>query len=358
MATMTSQERMTAVLTGQKPDRVPVIPFVLGYAARITGISLGDFYADGDKCFEAQFASMRLHGYEQTPMYGYASIGPWEFGGKVGFPYDTAYGAPYITEHPVKSVEDVERLEVPTFKNGNLPGAYAEANKLNRRCVSFGMPATIQIGSVFTAASGVADTAMVLRWLFREPKSVHLLMEKVTEMFLRGIEYFAAEYGPENCLPFDAGPVEANNVISAKSFEEFVFPYVTKIHHKIRKLGMPVVLMHPCANQNLNIPYYVKLRESLNWEGRYCWLFGPETPIADQISAFGQKDVICGNVDPPSFQFEPYEKLVELCRRNIEEGKNAPGGYILSPGCEFPPLADPVKVMAMIDAAEQYGKYE
>jgi uroporphyrinogen decarboxylase len=50
--------------------------------------------------------------------------------------------------------------------------------------------------------------------------------------------------------------------------------------------------------------------------------------------------------------------MVELCRLNIEEGKNAPGGFILAPGCEFPPIADPVKVMAMVDAAEQYGKYE
>lgn len=62
---MTSSERMMAVMTGQKPDRVPVVPFALGYSSKITGISLGDFYADGDKCFEAQFASMRLHGYEQ-----------------------------------------------------------------------------------------------------------------------------------------------------------------------------------------------------------------------------------------------------------------------------------------------------
>lgn len=358
MTKMTPQERMTAVLMGQTPDRVPVNPFVLGYAAQITGISLGDFYADGDKCFDAQFAAMRLHGYEQTPMYGYACIGAWEFGGKVGFPYDTAYGAPYVLDHPVKSLEDVECLEVPEFHRGNLPGAYAEADKLNRRCISLGMPAAIQIGGVFTAAASIADTTMLLKWMFREPKTVHLLLEKVTEMYLRAIDYFAAEYGPENCLPFDPTPVEANTLISGKSFGEFIFPYVLKIHQRIRQVGMQVVFMHPCADHNLNIPYYIKLREDANWEGRYVWLFGPETPIADQIAAFGATDVICGNVDPPSFQFKSYEEMVELCRLNIEEGKNAPGGFILAPGCEFPPIADPVKIMAMVDAAEQYGRYE
>ncbi|WP_292487444.1 hypothetical protein [Methanohalobium sp.] len=45
---------MATVMSGQKLDRVPVVPFILGYAANMTGISLGDFYADGNKCFDAQ----------------------------------------------------------------------------------------------------------------------------------------------------------------------------------------------------------------------------------------------------------------------------------------------------------------
>lgn len=354
---MTPQERMGALMMGQKPDRVPVIPFILGYAAKITGISMGDFYADGDQCFEAQFASMRLHGYEMTPMYGYASCGAWEFGGKVGFPYEESYGAPYVIEHPVKTIQDVERLEVPDFKQV-FPGAYGEADKLARRCVEFGMPATVQAGSVFTTASNIVDTPTFLKWLFREPRTVHLLMEKVAQFFINTLDYFAAQYGPEHCLPFDGGPVEANTLISGKTFAEFIFPYVEKVHRKIKELGMPAVLMHPCADQNLNIPYYIQLRESLGWSGKYFWLFGPETPIKTQIDSFGRHDVVCGNVDPPSLQFKSYAEVVDLCRENIQAGKDSPCGYVLAPGCEFPPLASPSKVMAMMDAAEQFGRYE
>jgi uroporphyrinogen decarboxylase len=108
----------------------------------------------------------------------------------------------------------------------------------------------------------------------------------------------------------------------------------------------------------MNIPYYVELRKKLNWEGRYFWLFGPETPIQDQIDNFGDHDVICGNVDPPSIQYKSYEDVVRLCKENIEAGKDAPNGFVLAPGCEFPPLAPPVKVMAMMDAAEKYGRYD
>ncbi len=357
MAQMTGPERMQAVMMGQKPDRIPVVPFVMGYAANITGIPLGDYYSDGDKCFEAQFMSMRLHGYEQTPLYGYASLGAWEFGGEVGFPYGPGHSAPYVKRHPVMSIEDVENLEVPDFSR-ELPGSYAESIKVGDRAAKYGMPVTFQSGSTFTAASLVAETSLFLKWAFKEPKTVHLLLDKVSDMFIGALEYFADRYGAEKCMPFDGGPVEANTVLSPTKFKEFAYPYMEKLHMKIKELGYGAVLMHPCADQNLNIPYYIELREKQKWYGRYIWLFGPETPIADQIKAFGDHDIICGNVDPPSIQTRSYEEVLNLCKENIEQGKDSPNGFILAPGCEFPPGASPNKMMAFLDAAEQFGRYD
>ncbi|MGM0770605.1 MAG: uroporphyrinogen decarboxylase family protein [Halobacteriota archaeon] len=354
---MTSPERMMAVMSGQKPDRIPVVPFALGYSSKITGVSLGDWYADGNKCFEAQLASMRLHGYEETPMYGYASCGAWEFGGKIGFPYGKGQGAPFVIEHPVNNVDDIDNLSVPDFKD-ELPGAYKEADKLASRCAELGMPVSIQVGSVFTTASVVADTSEFLTWIMMEPKAVHVLLGKVTDMFINAIDYFADKYGAENLLPFDGGPSESNTMISPDMFGEFAYPYMKRIHTHMNELGIHAVLMHPCANQNGNIPYYVKMREELGWSGKYVWLFGPETPVKNQVEAFGDHDVVCGNIDPSLFLTKSYDELVEICRQNILEGKDSPSGFILAPGCEFPVGAPPIKLMAMMDAAEKYGRYE
>ncbi|ADE36182.1 uroporphyrinogen decarboxylase family protein [Methanohalophilus mahii] len=353
---MTPPERMAAVMSGQKPDRIPVVPFILGYASKITGISLGDFYADGDKCFDAQFASMRLHGYEQTPMYGYASLGPWEFGGKIGFPYGKGQGAPYVIEHPVNTIDDIENIKVPDFKE-ELPGGYKQADIVASRCAEHGMPITVQIGSTFTAASVVAETSEFFSWILTDPDKVHQLLEKVSDMFINALDYFADKYGPQSLLPFDGGPSESNTMISPQMFGEFAYPYMQKIHNHVKELGIHAVLMHPCANQNGNVPYYTKMREENDWAGKYVWLFGPETPIKNQIDAFGDYDVICGNINPPLFLNSTYEEVVELCRENIEEGIDSPGGYILAPGCEFPLDASPIKVMAMMDAAQMYGSY-
>jgi uroporphyrinogen decarboxylase len=354
---MSPPERMMALMMGQKPDRVPVVPFIQAYAAKIVGLPLDEFWSDGDKYFEANFASMRLHGYEQTPLFGYAACGPWEFGGKIGIPKGDGELAPYVIESPVKTLEDIENLKVPTF-DGQLPGGYAIADRTAQRCVEMGMPAGFQAGSIFSAAAQVAETTNFLTWVVTEPDAVHMLMDKVSDMFINALEYFADKYGASNCLPFQAGPLEANGILSPVKFKELVYPYNLKVNKKIKELGIGAVLMHPCADQNLNIPYYVQMREACGWHGRYIWIFGPETSIQSQMDAFGAHDIICGNVNPLEIHNRPYEAVVEMCRQAIEQGKNNPGGFILTPGCEFPAEAAPIKVMAMMDAAERFGRYE
>ncbi|MBP1907942.1 uroporphyrinogen decarboxylase family protein [Methanolobus bombayensis] len=354
---MTSPERMMAVMSGKRPDRVPVIPFALGYSSQVTGVSLGDWYADGDKCFEAQFASMRLHGYEETPMYGYASMGALEFGGEIEYPYGKGQGAPFVKKHPVNTIEDIDKLQVPDFEK-ELPGAYKQADKLASRCAEMGMPVSVQVGSTFTAASVVANTSEFISWLLMEPDAAHLLLGKVCDMFINAIDYFVDKYGAQKMLPFDGGPSESNTLISAEMFEEFAYPYMKRIHTHLKEAGVNSVLMHPCSDQNKNIPHYVKLRTEMDWSGKYVWLFGPETPVKAQIEAFGDHDVVCGNINPSLFLTESYEDLVEICKENILEGMHSPSGYMLAAGCEFPPHAPPIKLMAMMDAAETYGRYE
>jgi uroporphyrinogen decarboxylase len=44
--TMSSAERMGAILGRERPDRVPFMPFIFGFCARNVGYSLRDFYGD------------------------------------------------------------------------------------------------------------------------------------------------------------------------------------------------------------------------------------------------------------------------------------------------------------------------
>ena len=50
------------------------------------------------------------------------------------------------------------------------------------------------------------------------------------------------------------------------------------------------------------------------------------------------------------------EQVKEKCKEQIEV--LAPGGgFILSTGCEFPPNGSLLNAIAMMEAAEEYGRY-
>ena len=50
------------------------------------------------------------------------------------------------------------------------------------------------------------------------------------------------------------------------------------------------------------------------------------------------------------------DEVKEECKRQIEALAKG-GGFILSTGCEFPPNGSLLNAIAMMEAAELYGRY-
>ena len=73
--TMTSPERMGAVMRGEKPDRVPVIPFIFGHTALVCGQPLARVFDDAEQSFRCQMLCQEMYGYDGGPLYAYASAG-------------------------------------------------------------------------------------------------------------------------------------------------------------------------------------------------------------------------------------------------------------------------------------------
>ncbi|MEN3017431.1 MAG: uroporphyrinogen decarboxylase family protein, partial [Candidatus Methanosuratincola petrocarbonis] len=223
---MTPMERMGAVLMGQKPDRVPVNPFILGFAAKVCNLPIGDLYADAKKSFRAQVLCAEMYGYDATPMYGYASYGAWEFGGKIGMPYEAGQSAPYVIKHPVETPEDVDKLEVPDPKNaGSIPISMG----VGKLCYENRMPVIFQCGEILTTSAMVAEPARILSWMIRKPEVVHKLHKKIAEYFVAVADYFTSTFGADKCMAFTGGPVESNKLINPNQFATFVYPYMKEV---------------------------------------------------------------------------------------------------------------------------------
>ena len=77
---MTPQERMAAILNGERPDRVPCIPFIFGHTAIVCGHPIAKTYDDAEISFMCQLRAQELYGYDGGTLYRYATFGGWDFG--------------------------------------------------------------------------------------------------------------------------------------------------------------------------------------------------------------------------------------------------------------------------------------
>ena len=100
---MTPKERFVAMCKGKPVERVSFIPFILGFAARNTGISVADLYSNPKKSFWAQKLTEQQYGIDGVPATGYADYGAWEFGGTVKLPSSHKEQAILVTHRPVET---------------------------------------------------------------------------------------------------------------------------------------------------------------------------------------------------------------------------------------------------------------
>ena len=110
---------------------------------------------------------------------------------------------------------------------------------------------------------------------------------------------------------------------------------------------------HICGEQNKNLPYW----SQLDFGDPGFLSFGHEVDLAT-AAAYFPKDVIMGNINPAVLQTGTPEEVYELTRKVIEKGKRCPGGFMLAPGCEMPPMAPEENVWAMMQAVSDFGWYE
>jgi uroporphyrinogen decarboxylase len=167
-------------------------------------------------------------------------------------------------------------------------------------------------------------------------------------------QYWVDIFGPERIIPHDILPMEANQVVSAKHFEEFAFPYLREVHEKVLSMGVKRFNTHICGDQNLNLPCLAKI--PMGNPGIAS--FGHEVDLATAIKFFGDTCIIAGNVDPVVLLTGSPEQVYELSKLCIEKGKYAPRGFILATGCEVPPMTPPYSIYVMMKATHDFVQYD
>jgi uroporphyrinogen decarboxylase len=348
---MTPEERLKALLEGKPVDRVSLYPFILGFSARNVGYPLYTIYSDPKKSFEAQSWTQEQYGFDWGPVYGYASYGTWEFGGKIEMPRSGYQQAPNHTVFPVQSEEDLDLLKLPDVKtDGCLPLAM-EFSRLQDR---HGKPITLVFGGNFTIAGNICPVEKICRWMLKKPELVHRILRLATDHIVDAARYWADTFGGERVIVQIWEPLASNDIISPRQFQEFVLPYLQESGRKILATGIKHIFYHICGEQNLNLPYWAQVPMG---DPGICSV-GRQIEIPAAIEHLGSMSIIAGNIEPLVLQTAMPQQIYELCKRAIEAGKKAPRGFMLMSGCETPPDTPPCNVFMMRKAIDDFGWYQ
>ena len=347
---MTEKERLAALLKRQPVDRVTFDTTSHVFAAAMVGCSKVDIYADPEKAFWAKYQTQEMFGAIERIHYHGGAFPVREFGGEVKMPTSEYAMAVSLLRPAVQSEDDVWKLEVPDVKKAGMLPSIMRFSQLQEE---YGLPIYFMSGAILTIVGQITGVEAMCRWMLKKPELVHRLCRIVTDFLVAIAEYWVNTFGPERLLPGTGAPTEANQIISPKQFEEFFLPYQKEVHEKLFALGIKHIFTHICGEQNLNLPYWAQL--PMGDPGIIS--FGHEVDL-ETASRYFPNDIIQGNVEPAIIQTGTPEEVYELSRICIEKGKNHPGGFILSPGCEMPANAPAYKVWMMRKAINDFGWYE
>ena len=337
---MNFRDRVLTALNLAQPDRVPVVPFIITYAAKYAGVRFIDYCSKPDSLVEAQLKTVEDHGIDAVYVDSDPVIEAEAMGCKVKYGLDEV---PCVAEPFVKTFEDMEALQVPDpFRDGRMPVWIEAVEKLKEKAGD--------VYAVFANVNGPFQVAAQLRGiadmcvdLYRRPEMADKLIHLSSEAVARFVEA-EVKAGVDAIVMGEA--MASPNVISPKLFERFVLPYDRRV---IEAGGGVPFFLHICGDSTLIIDLMVQTK------ARFLEV-DSQVDLAEIRRRHGNRVGIRGNISPLLLLNGTPEEIEEESGRCIRSAAKG-GGFILGSGCEVPRNTPPENLKAMVRAAEKYGRY-
>jgi MtaA/CmuA family methyltransferase len=321
MKEMTSLERVRAVLNGELPDRVPVIPQGFMFCAANCGYHFGQINRDPKKMAETRGARALFRDN------GVAIVDE---------------------EHPaIEDLREIDTLKLPDPKSsGRLP----EWLETTQRIMDAIGDHVFVMGR---ADQGPFDLLCLLRGaqdfmmdlITEEPEVIHHALEWATKAH---IIFANAMLEISHCTSMGdsyAGP----NLVSPATYVKYALPYEQQVVQAVQTEGRPYSI-HICGNTT-------KIIDHMATTGSKILEVDWQMDMGEAREKVPLDVVLMGNIDPSDPLVSGTPQDVDKKAQYIIE-KTKGQGLILSSGCAMGGNTPPDNVAAMVQAARKYGTYE
>lgn len=335
--------RYLALVRGRLPDRVPVSPFIMSLAARYIGVDYGDYCRHGEVMARAQIECVRRFGYDSVNVTADAVREAETVGLRVAWPENdvpAAAGEPLIW-----STDDLRRLVLPDPLGANRMHEQIKAVTLMRRALEAeGQLCWGWVEAPFEESAILRNLNYFMVDLVERPELAHQILRFSLEL---AIEFGLAQI--EAGTPFLGIGDPICTLASAKHFEKFNLPYLTRLIAAFKRRGA-VLLYHVCGNARHLLPLLAQLDVDVIQ-------LDSKIDLAEARRILPERIAIMGNLDPTQVMLNGAPPEVLAAGRECIRKAGRAGQFILSAGCEVPRDTPYENLDALVQCAVEFGRY-
>lgn len=245
---------------------------------------------------------------------------------------------PTVVGAIVSEEEEAEALQIPAVGAGRT-GLSLEAIKKAAREIT-DRPVLAGIIGPYSLASRLMDVSETMIYCYDEPDMVHTVLEKCTAFLIAYCSAFR-KAGADGVVM--AEPLAG--LLSPALAKEFAHPYAKQLVEAVQTEDF-CVIYHNCGN---NVPLMI---QDIYGIGALGYHFGDAIDMMDVLPQAPSEALVMGNISPAAqFRGGTPESMTQATRELLERC----GGYanfVISSGCDIPPLSPWENIDAFFSAAE------
>ncbi|MCP4108965.1 MAG: uroporphyrinogen decarboxylase [Desulfobacteraceae bacterium] len=333
---MNSIERITAAVTFQKSDRIPVIAQIFGHSALISGHNLSEYVNSGEIAAKCQINALKRYGYDAVFAIFDTCIETEAAGSHILYREDLY---PAVQSYALTPNANMNLLKIPDpYKDGRMPELLKAVKILSQEVGN----ETLVVGCIMgpmTLATQLTGIEDALYLAMDDSEQFEKLLDYATEV---GIAFGTAQMEAGAHLPLIFDPSASPAVVPPSFFREFILPRHKKIFESFKSAGSVANWLHITGSALPILPFYAESGVNIaNID--YC---------VDPVKAQEALPNVCLDGNIKSFAFvEVAPDEIRTEAEKIIQLFTTRGGFILSSGCEIPPESKPENIAALVDAA-------
>ena len=320
-----------------QPERI-AIPIMTHPGIEMIGKTVLDAVTDGNVHADAIKALNDRYPSAASTVIMDLTVEAEAFGCAINFSRDEV---PAVSRRLVSCFDEVQQLPVPPLTAGRVP-QYLLANRLTAAAIN-NKPVFGGCIGPYSLAGRLFDLTEIMMAIYIEPETIQLLLEKCTRFL---IDYIRALKATGINGIIIAEP--AAGLLSDEDCFQYSSVYVKQIIDTLRDDNFAVIL-HNCGNTG-------QCTTAMLSTGADGYHFGNVIQMTEALNACPPDVLALGNLNPVGIFRMSTPDQVRQATTSLLEQTAGYANYILSSGCDVPPLTPLQNVEAFYEALTAYNQ--